>query len=103
MTATDGITTKENVMRGSIAKKIRKSAYKNLTAEDIKEKDALYKTNINTIANGNQLFTIERKPDAPRRFYRRMKKTWLALTSNQKTAIRFSIPTMPTPVQTPAE
>jgi hypothetical protein len=89
-------------MRGKIAKQIRKGAYKNLTAEDIKEKDALYKTNIRTIANGKQLFTIERKPNAPRRFYRRMKKLWNSMSITQKLEVRYSVPVPGSQVSTPA-
>jgi hypothetical protein len=91
-------------MRGSIAKKIRKSAFKNLEGTWLEQKAADKCGGINVVRDKeNRILklTYIREKNAPRAFYRRMKKTWLALTPNQKAAIRFSIPTMPTPVQTP--
>jgi hypothetical protein len=93
-------------MRGSIAKKIRKQAFKNLEGTWLEQKAADRCGGINVVRDqGNRILrlTYIREPKAPRAFYRRMKKAWLALTPAQKVGVRFAIPTMPVPVMTPAE
>lgn len=91
-------------MRGSIAKKIRKQAFKGVEGTWLEQKAADRCGGINVKRNAEgkiTSLTYIRDPKAPRAFYRRMKKTWLALTPAQKAGVRFAVPAMPAPVQTP--
>jgi hypothetical protein len=81
-------------MRGKISKKIRKFAFA-ATIKDgwnaAKMADQPERTNVRRIDEHRVLCTWQRKHDAPRRYYRRMKKLWSSLSVDQKLEVRSTV------------
>lgn len=83
-------------MRNKIAKKLKKYAFATTITngwEKAKSADAVHMTNIRYFAAGTgregqvQFCTRTREYNAPRRYYRRMKRLWASLTPEQKLAV----------------
>jgi hypothetical protein len=80
-------------MRKKIVKAIRKSAYANVSAEEALKADALKMTNVRLNQEGKLISrTLVRDHNAPRAFYRRMKKMWASLSLTKKLEVRRAVP-----------